>query len=53
MIRISSLLEYANIKPHNVEKHFTLNIPTWYVKQPDILFDLHILKEDSRRLQSR
>ena len=43
-IRISPLLEYANIKPQNVEKHFTPNIPAWCVKQPDILFDLHSAK---------
>ena len=63
-IRISPLLEAANIKPQNVEKHFTPNIPAWCVKQPYILFDLHsgwggsesnphILKDDFRRLQSR
>ena len=61
--RISPLLEAANIKPQNVEKHFTPNIPAWCVKQPDILFDLHsgkksesnqhMLKDDFRRLQSR
>ena len=62
-IIISPLLEAANIKPQNVEKHFIPNIPAWCVKQPDILFDLHsgkksesnphILKDDFRRLQSR
>ena len=40
-IRISPLLEAANIKPQYSEKHFTPNIPAWCVKQPDILFDLH------------
>ena len=35
-IRISSLLESANIKPKNVAKHFTPNIPVWCVKQPDL-----------------
>ena len=40
-IRISPLLESTNIKPQHVEKHFTPNIPTWCVKQPKILFDLH------------
>ena len=40
-IRISPLLESANIKPQNVEKHLTPNIVAWCVKQPDILFDLH------------
>ena len=39
-IRISPLLEAANIKPQNIEKHFTPNTPAWCVKQPDILFDL-------------
>ena len=62
-IRISPLLEAANIKPQNVEKHFTPNSPAWCMKQPKILFDLHsgkksesnphILKDDSRKLQSR
>ena len=62
-IRISPLLEAANIKPQNVEKHITPDIPAWCVKQPDILFDLHsgktsesnphMLKDDFRRLQSR
>ena len=62
-IRISPLLEAANIKPQNVEKHFTPNIPAWCVKQPDTLFHLHsgkksesnphMLKDDFRRLQSR
>ena len=62
-IRISPLLEAANIKPQNVKKHFTPTIPAWCVKQPDILFDLHsgkkselnphIFKDDFRRLQSR
>ena len=40
-IRISTLLESANIKPQNDEKHFTPNIPAWCMKQPEILFDLH------------
>ena len=62
-IRISPLLESANIKPQNIEKHFTPNIPAWCMKPPEILFDLHsgkksesnphILKDDFRKLQSR
>ena len=62
-IRISSLLEAANIKPKNVEKHFTPNIPAGCMKQPKILFHLHsgkkseskphILKHDFRKLQIR
>ena len=59
-IRISTLLESANIKPQNIEKHFT---PAWCMKPPEILFDLHsgeksesnphILKDDFRKMQSR
>ena len=62
-IRISPLLESAGIKPQNVEKHLTPNIPAWCMKQPEILFDLHsgekfessphLLKYDFRKLQSR
>ena len=40
-IRISPLLESANIKPQNVEKHFTPNISAWTFKQPKILLDLY------------
>ena len=62
-IRISPLLESTNIKPQNIEKHFTPNIPAWCMKPPEILFDLHsgkksesnphILKDDIRKLQNR
>ena len=62
-IRISPLLESANIKPQNIEKHFTPNIPAWCMKPPEVLFDLHsgkksesnthILKDDFRKMQSR
>ena len=62
-IRISPLLESANIKPQNIEKHFTPNIPAWCMKPLEILFDLHsggksesnphILKDDFRKMQSR
>ena len=62
-IRISPLLESANIKPQNIEKHFTPNIPAWCMKPPEILFDLHsgkksgsnphILGDDFREIQSR
>ena len=38
-IRISPLIESANIKPQNIEKHFTPNIPAWCMKPPEILFD--------------
>ena len=61
-IRISPLLESANIKPRNIEQHFTPNIPAWCIKPPEILFDLHsgkksesnphILKDDFRKMQS-
>ena len=62
-IRISTLLESANIKPQNIEKHFTPNIPALCMKPPEILFYLHsgqksksnphILKDDFRKMQSR
>ena len=62
-IRISPLLESANIKPQNTEKHFTPNIPAWCMKPHEILFDLHIgkksesnphiLKDVFRKMQSR
>ena len=62
-IRISPLLESANIKPQTIEKHFTPNILAWCMKPPKILFDLHsrkksesnphILKDDFRKMQSR
>ena len=62
-IRISPLLESTNIKPLNIEKRFTPNIPAWCMKQLEILFDLHsgnksesnphILKYSFRKLQSR
>ena len=62
-IRISPLLESANIKPQNNEKHFTPNIPAWCMKPSEILSDLHsvkksesnphILKDDFRKMQSR
>ena len=40
-IRISPFLESANIKPQNIEKHFTPNILAWCMKPPEILFDIH------------
>ena len=60
-IRVSPLLESANIKPQNIEKHFTPNIPAWCIKPPEILFhsgkksesNPHILKDDFRKMQSR
>ena len=58
-VKISPLLESANIKPQNIEQHFTPNIPAWCMKPPEILFDLHsgkisesnphILKDDFRK----
>ena len=61
-IRISPLLESANIKPQNIEKHFAKIIPAWCLKQPEILVDLHsgknlnqnptISKDDFRKLQT-
>ena len=37
----SEFHQSANIKPQNIEKHFTPNIPAWCMKPPEILFDLH------------
>ena len=36
-----SVIESANIKPQNIEKHFTPNIPARCLKQPEILFELN------------
>ena len=43
-IRISPLLESANIKPQYIENYFTPNIPAWCMKPPEILFGLHSRK---------
>ena len=48
---ISPLLESANIKPQNVDKHFTPNIPAWCEKQHEILFDLHSGKKSESNPQ--
>ena len=37
-------LRIRQYQPQNIEKHFTPNIPAWCIKQPDILFDLHLGK---------
>ena len=62
-IRISPLLESANIKPQNVEKHFIPNIPAWcinnlkyflsYIPGKKSESNPHILKDNFRKLQSR
>ena len=52
-IRISPLLESANIKPQNIEKHFTPNIPAWCMKPPEILFGLGVQWLSGRVLDSR
>ena len=56
-------LRICQYQIQNIEKHFTPNIPALCMKQPEILLDLHsgkksesnphILKDDSRKLQSR
>ena len=43
-IRISPLLESANIKPQNIVKHLTPNIPAWCMKPPEKRFNLHSRK---------
>ena len=62
-VGVSPLFESASVKPQNIEKHFTPNIPAWCMKPSEILFDLHsgkksesnphILKDDFRKMQSR
>ena len=37
-LRVSRLLEYANVKPHNIEIHFTPNIPAWCLNIPDFFY---------------
>ena len=50
-IRISPLLEAANIKPQNVEKHFTPNMSSWCVKQPGIL-SIDILEKNLNQINT-
>ena len=62
-LRVSPLLDSTNINPTNIEKHFVTEIPSWCMKKPDILFDLHtskksfsdslIMKQNFHILQSR
>ena len=49
-IRISPLLESANIKPQNIKKkHFTPNIPAWCMKPPEILW-IYILGKNLNQI---
>ena len=62
-LRVLPLLDSTNINPTNIEKHFITEIPSWCMKKPDILFDLHtskksfsdslIMKQNFHILQSR
>ena len=62
-LRVLPLLDSTNINPNNIEKHFVTEIPSWCMKKPDILFDLHtskksasdslIMKQNFHILQSR
>ena len=62
-LRVLPLLDSTNINPTNIEKHFVTEIPSWCMKKPDILFDLHtskksfsdslIMKQNFHILQSR
>ena len=45
-LRVSPLLESANIKSQSIEKHFTPNIPAWCLNKLELLFDL--LSEENR-----
>ena len=44
-LRVLPLLDSTNINPTNIEKHFVTEIPSWCMKKPDILFDLHTSKK--------
>ena len=62
-LRVLPLLDSTNINPTNIKKHFVTEIPSWCMKKPDILFDLHtskksfsdslIMKQNFHILQSR
>ena len=62
-LRVLPLLDSTNINPTNIEKLFFTEIPSWCMKKPDILFDLHtskksfsdslIMKQNFHILQSR
>ena len=62
-LRVLPLLDSTNINPTNIEKHFVTEIPSWCMKKPNILFDLHtskksfsdslIMKQNFHILQSR
>ena len=61
--RIAPLLEVSNINPRMIQKHFVTSIPSWCMKKPTVIFDLHngiqsnsnphILKAKFPELQSR
>ena len=60
---ILPLIEDSNINPQNIQKHDIATIPSWCIKKPPVLFDLHngkksesnsfILKQNFQELQSR
>ena len=46
-LRVLPLEDSTNINPNNIEKHFVTEIPSWYMKKPGILFDLHTSKKSA------
>ena len=40
-LRVSPLLKSSNINPKNIEQHLTTNIPPWFLKKPNIIYDLN------------
>ena len=62
-LRVLPLLESSKINPKNIEKQFITDIPSWCIRKPNILFDLHtnkksvsnshIMKQNFQILQSR
>lgn len=62
-LRILPLLESSNIHFKDIQKQDIATVPSWCVKKPNVLFDLHkskksesnpfILKEDFRQIQTQ
>ena len=46
-LRVLPLLDSTNINPNNIGKHFITEIPSWCMKKPDSLFDLHTSKKSA------
>ena len=49
-LRVLPLLESSKINPKNIEKQFITDIPSWCIRKPNILFDLHTSKRSVSNL---